>query len=201
MGWQEIRHWCGLCGKRRFRAALDRDPSGEALFRLRCPDCSKRYGFDLAGTGDITSFAGLRSLMPALKRGMRAAFEHFSSAVQQGRCSVCQSDVHVQVVSRHATEQEPLPIASPVFPHRSYLIISCPRCGLGIGDVVNGLLLEPAARAFAIDRPHVLMEPDVMAVYEGQEALCCRLRDLDSRAQLTLMAHPTTAQVMTTLFE
>lgn len=201
IGWQEIRHWCSFCGKRRLRAALDRSPSGEALFRLRCPDCSKRYGFDLSGTGDITSFTGLQSLLPALKRGMRAAFEHFTTSVHQQRCSVCHSAVRVQVASRHTTEQEPLPVSSPVFPQRSFLIVWCPRCGHSSGDLVNGLLLEPAARAFAIDRPHVLVEPDVMAVYAGQDVICSRLRDLDSRSQLTVMAHPTTAQVVATLFE
>jgi RNA polymerase sigma-70 factor (ECF subfamily) len=201
LGWQEIRHWCVLCGKQRLRAAFEHAPSGEVLFRLRCPNCSKRYGFDLSGSGDITSFAGLQSLVPALKRGRRAAFEHFSTAVHQRHCSVCQSAVRVRVASRHTTEQEPLPVSSPVFPDRSFLIIWCPRCGYGIGDLVNGLLLDPVARAFAVDHPHVLIEPDIMTVYGGQDVLCSRLRDLDSSARLTLLAHPTTAQVIATVFE
>lgn len=201
IGWQEIRYWCMYCGKRRLRAAFDQAPSGETLFRLRCPDCSRRYGFDISGTGNITSFARLQSLMPAMKRGMRAAFEFFSTAVHQQRCSVCQSAVRVQVASRHATDQEPLPRSSPFFPVRSFLIVCCPQCGYSIGDLVNGLLLEPAARAFALDHPHLVTEPDSLAVYGGQAVLCSRMRDLDSREQLTLMAHPTTAQVIATLFE
>lgn len=200
-GWQEICHWCAFCGNRRLRAAFDQTPSGETLFRLRCPECSKRYGFDLSGSGDITSFAGLRSLLPALKRGIRAAFEHFSTAVHQRRCAVCQSVVHVQVASRHVSEHEPLPVSSPLFPQRSFLIIWCPRCGYGIGDLAMGLLHDPAAQAFALAHPRVHIEPDIMAVYEGQDVLCSRLRDLNTGERLTLMAVPTTAQVVATLFD
>jgi RNA polymerase sigma factor (sigma-70 family) len=204
MGWHETRKWCPLCGKRRLRGMFDRRPAGEVTMRLRCPDCSARYGFDLSGSGDIISFAGMRSFQPAMKHGMRAACEFFSAAVQLRVCGTCQSPVHVQLVTRHAAcEDAPVPVLNsvpfPLLRERSCLLVECPRCGYSAADLVNGLLLEPAARAFLLDRPRVITLPDIVAPYAGQDAFCSRLVDLQSAEELTIMAHPQTLQVMATL--
>lgn len=199
VGWQETRKWCMLCGKHRLRAMFERRPAGEVALRLRCPDCSARYGFDLSGSGDIISFASLRSFQPAIKRGMRAACEYFANAVRHRVCGMCQSPVQVRLVSRYALGDAPAPVPFPLFPQRSYLIIDCPQCGSATADVINGLLLEPAARAFVLDRPQVIIEPDFLASYAGQDAICSRLVDLKTAEQLTIMAHPETLQVIATL--
>ena len=101
LGWQETRKWCMLCGKHRLRATFELRLRGEVALRLRCPDCSARYGFDLSGSGDIISFAGLRSFQPAIKRGMRAACEYFANAVHHRVCGICQTHVQVRLVSRY----------------------------------------------------------------------------------------------------
>lgn len=203
LGWQEVRKWCVLCGKHRLRGTFERRPTGEVIMRLRCPECSARYGFDLSGSGDIISFAGARSFLPAMKRAMRAACEQFSTAVQHRVCAVCRSRVAVRLVSTHALGEAylPLPDLPSPFPDRSFLLVTCPRCGTATGDLVNGLLLEPAARAFLLDRPHVVIEPDVLASYAGQDALCSRLVDLNSAERLTIMAHPQTLEIMATLLQ
>jgi RNA polymerase sigma factor (sigma-70 family) len=206
MGWRETRKWCPLCGKRRLRGTFDRHSSGEVTMRLRCPDCSARYGVDLSGSGDIISFAGMRSFQPAMKRGMRAACEFFSAAVQQRVCGTCQSPVHVQLVTRHAAlEDAPVPMLNavpfPLLRERSCLLVGCPRCGYSTADLVNGLLLEPAARAFLLDRPRVITLPDIVASYAGQDAICSRLVDLQTAEVMTIMAHPQTLEIMATLHQ
>jgi RNA polymerase sigma-70 factor (ECF subfamily) len=206
MGWRETRRWCPLCGKRRLRGMFDRHLSGEVGMRLRCPDCSARYGFDLSGSGDIISFAGMRSFQPAMKHAMRAACEFFSAAVHHRVCGMCQSPVQVQLVTRHtALEDAPVPVLNavpfPLLRERSCLLVACPRCGHAAADLVNGLLLEPAARAFLLDRPHVITLPDIFASCAGQDAICSRLVDLQTAEELTIMAHPQTLQVMATLHQ
>jgi RNA polymerase sigma-70 factor (ECF subfamily) len=201
MGWRETRKWCPLCGKYRLRATFERRVAGEVMMRLRCPDCSARYGFDLSGSGDIISFAGMRSFLPAMKRAMRAACEQFSTAVHHQVCAACRSPVQVRLISRYTFEDAPAPILSPFMPQRSCLIIDCPRCGRSAGDLVNGLLLEPAARAFLLDRAHVITLPDDMASYGGQDALRSRLVDLKTAESLSIMAHPQTLQIMGTLYQ
>jgi RNA polymerase sigma-70 factor (ECF subfamily) len=204
MGWHETRRWCPLCGKRRLRGAFARRSSGEITMRLRCPDCSARYGFDLSGSGDIISFAGMRSFLPAMKHAMRAACEFFSTAVHHRVCGTCQSPVQVHLVTRHAAlEDAPEPVLDavpfPLLRERSCLLVECPRCGYSAADLVNGLLLEPTARAFLLDRPHVITLPDSLASYGGQDAICSRLVDLETAEELTIMAHPQTVQVLATL--
>lgn len=63
-------------------------------------------------------------------------------------------------------------------------------------DLVSVLLVDPAARSFALDRPHVIWEPDTLASYAGQDAICSRLVDLNTSEHLTIMAHPQTLQIM-----
>jgi len=172
--------------------------------RLRCPDCSARYGFDLSGSGDIISFANVRSFQPAMKHAMRAACEFFSAAVHHRVCETCQSPVHVQLVTRQpALEDVPMPVLNSVpltlLRERSCLLVECPRCGYSAADLVNGLLLEPADRAFLLDRPRVITLPDILTSYAGQDAICSRLVDLQTSEELTIMAHPQTLQVMAAL--
>lgn len=206
MGWRETRRWCPLCGKHRLRGLFDQDAAGAVVMRLRCPDCSARYGFDLSGSGDIIAFAGMRSFLPAMKHAMRAACEFFSTAVHHSVCGTCRSPVHVRLVTRHtALEGAPASMLNaipvPLLRERSCLLIECPRCGYAAADLVNGLLLEPAARAFLLDRPHVITLPDTIASYAGQDAIRARLVDLQSGEALTIMAHPRTLQVMATLYQ
>jgi RNA polymerase sigma-70 factor (ECF subfamily) len=206
IGWRETRKWCPLCGKRRLRGTFEQRSSGEVTMRLRCPDCSARYGFDLSGSGDIISFAGMRSFQPAMKHGMRAACEYFSVAVQQRVCGTCHSPVHVQLVTHLAAHDDaPVPVLKSVpfslLRERSCLLVGCPRCGYSAGDLVNGLLLEPAARTFLVDRPRVITLPDSLASYAGQDAICSRLVDLQTAEEMTIMAHPQSLKIMATLHQ
>ena len=170
------------------------------LLRMRCPDCSARYGIDLSGAGEPFSFEGMRSLLPAVKRGMSTASSFFSSALRDRRCGLCGSPVTVRIAGRHTPTA---PSAAPLhlIPERSLLVINCSRCGQATSDIVMGLLVDPGARAFFLDRPRIFLEPDTLSVYGGQDAIRVRLVDLATGERLTIMVHPGTAEIMATLFE
>lgn len=127
LGWRETRRWCLLCGKHRLRGTFERRPSGVVALRLRCPDCSARYGIDVVNSGELLSLAGLQSFLPTIKRGMRASWDYFANPVYRQVCSTCQSPVHVRLVTPHAPEEVPVPVPSPLFPQRSFLIVECPQ--------------------------------------------------------------------------
>ena len=130
---------------------------------------------------------------------MRASWAYFANPVHHRVCSTCQSPVHVRPVTRHTPGAVPVPVPSPLFPQRSYLFIECPQCGTSLTDLGHVLLEDPAARAFVLERPHVLCEPDTLVSYAGQEALCSRLVDLNTDEQVTILAHPETLEIMATL--
>jgi hypothetical protein len=197
-GWRETRQWCLLCGKHRLRGTFERRPSGVVALRLRCPDCSPRYGIDLLGSGEILSLAGLQSFRPAMKRAVHAFSAYVANALLHRTCGSCQASVHLSLGNRHAPGGAPESGLSPFFPHRSYLFVDCPRCGSYGADLAAVLLQDPAARAFALDRPRVLLEPDILTSYAGQDALCSRLVDLKTGEHLTIMAHPETFLILAT---
>jgi RNA polymerase sigma factor (sigma-70 family) len=197
MGWQQTRQWCWLCGKQRLRGTFERRPSGVVALRLRCPDCSARYDMDMSGSGDIISLAGLRSFLPAMKRAVRASCDYFAHALHNRYCGMCQSQIQLRIVNRHAPGDPP--VSYTLLPQRSFLSVDCPQCGRYMTDLVSVLLVDPAARSFALDRPRVIWEPDILAPYAGQDAICSRMVDLNTSDQLTIMAHPETLQVMATL--
>ncbi|HEX9037897.1 MAG TPA: sigma-70 family RNA polymerase sigma factor [Ktedonobacterales bacterium] len=201
LGWQEVRRWCPLCGQRRLRAALEPQAPGEVALRLRCPDCSARYGLDLSGSGDIISFAGMRSLLPAVKHGMRAAFTLFSGAVRDRTCGVCGSPVTVRLVGPHTSGVLSGAAPQPLIPEHSLLVVDCPRCGQAASDLLMGLLAEPDARAFFLERSRVVGEPEVLTSFGGQDAIRARLVDLATGERLTILVHPQTVAIMATLFE
>lgn len=199
MGWRETRQWCWLCGKHRLRGTFARRPSGVVALRLRCPDCSPRYGIDLLGSGDILSLADLQSFRPAMKRAARAFSAYVANALLHQTCGSCQAPIHLSLGNRHAPGGVPEPGLSPFFPHRSYLFVECPRCGSYGADLVAVLLQDPTARAFALDRLQVLFEPDILTSYAGQDVICSRLVDLKTAEYLTIMTHPETFQIMAIL--
>jgi hypothetical protein len=201
LGWREIRQWCCICGQRRLRGALEPRADGEVILRLRCPDCSARYGLDLSGSGDIIPFTGMRSLLPAVKRGTRAAIDFFSGAARDHVCPACGSRVAVRLISEYLPSAEDASPQATLVPGRSCVVIECPRCGQSSGDVACALLPDAAARAFVLERPRVLFEPDTLAAYAGQEAIRARMTDLASGARMTVLAHPRTLEVMATLFD
>jgi RNA polymerase sigma factor (sigma-70 family) len=195
MGWQETRHWCFLCGKRRVRGIVERQPGDRAVMRLRCPACSPRYDLDLVNTGAVPAVGPIHSFRPAVKRWMQAGAEYYQACLTQRRCPTCHSPVQIQLVDRRRlvppySRYDALPLG--VYAH-----VDCPTCGPGVCEAYIPALLHTAIRDFLL-RPRVRYEPAACTTYAGLDAITLRLVDLSSAEALAIVADPQTLQVMDT---
>lgn len=194
-GWQETRHWCFLCGKQHLRGIFERQPANRMSIRLRCPDCSPRYQFDLLNTTHSPDPGPIRSFRPAVKRIMQTSAEYFQACLSQRRCPLCQSALATQIVDRR--------VLTPPYSHYDalplgiYGRIDCPTCGPSFCEAYLPAFLHPAIRDFLL-RPHIFYEPAARGAYEGSDAISFRLIDLGSTETLTILAHPHTLQVLAT---
>ncbi|MBO0792108.1 MAG: sigma-70 family RNA polymerase sigma factor [Ktedonobacteraceae bacterium] len=203
MGWQEMRYWCWTCGKRRVRATFEQQPSGIRVFRLRCPNCSPKYHIDLTPTGQwpplVPIHSAMHSFRPALKHMLLACAGVSDTIFTVRHCPMCQSSVQIDLLDRNAPEHERLATAS--LPQSIYFRVACPTCGPYEVECISVLLRLKSVLTFFLERSRVLIPPSIMDTYAGQDAIRSRLLDLTSGERLTIMTHPHTFQVMTTIVE
>ncbi len=198
MGWQETRHWCFLCGKRRLRGIVERQPGGVAVMRLRCPECSPRYDINLINTVNYPALGPIRSFRPAVKRYLQAGAEFYQTCLNQRRCPVCQSTVQIQIIDR-STLVPPHSLYDAL-PLGIYGRVDCPSCGTFFCEAYIPALRNPAIRDFLL-RSRVLYEPATFTTYAGQDAIRFRLVDLSSTETLTILVYPQTLQLMAAIEE
>jgi RNA polymerase sigma factor (sigma-70 family) len=196
LGWQETRHWCFLCGKRRLRGIVEQQPGSGAAMRLRCPACSLQYDLDLVNTGTFPDVSPIHSFRPAVKRWMQAGAEFYQICLSQRRCPTCQSTVQIQIVDRRT--RVPPYSHCDALPLGIYARVDCPSCGPGFCEAYLPALLQASVRDFLL-RPRVLYEPATFTTYAGQDAITLRLVDLTSAETLAILAHPQTLRVLTTM--
>jgi RNA polymerase sigma-70 factor (ECF subfamily) len=198
-GWRETREWCNFCGRRRLRGTFERLASGATNFRLRCPDCSQRFGGDIYSTGGLIAFSGAHAFRPALRRLIRTLKDHYATdyvaALRQGwqACPGCKSAAPVRLIGPGGS--------LGAFADQARLIITCPRCGVIISPAAlaaywTDAATTPLALAFVDTHPRWRIQPDVSAEYDGRDAFRFRIVDTASTAQLTLLADAQTLQVL-----
>jgi RNA polymerase sigma-70 factor (ECF subfamily) len=199
-GWRETREWCNFCGRHRLRGTFEPLPDGRVNFRLRCPDCSQRFGGDVYSTGGMVPLAGARSFRPALKR-LITFLKHryaqdYTQALHQGwhGCPSCGQRVPVRLVEPGHN--------LAVFPHQWCLTFACSSCGnitspAAFACYWGNPRVAPVALQFIEAHPRWLMEPDALNSCAGQPAIHFRLVDLAGRAQLTIFADTRTLHVLT----
>jgi RNA polymerase sigma-70 factor (ECF subfamily) len=192
-GWRESREWCMFCGSHRLHGAFELMPDGEVALRMRCPECSRRYGTFING-GGITNQTVLHSFRPALKRLYQDATRYFSAALRDGgrqTCiDCCQAPARITVTH---PDEVTLPIAYPPL----YMLISqCPRCGPGFSMVMAAVIVHPEVQQFIARHPRWIVEPDCLASYAGQLAIHHRLVDVSSASRLNVFVSPETLQVL-----
>jgi RNA polymerase sigma-70 factor (ECF subfamily) len=201
-GWRETREWCNFCGRRRLRGTFEPLANGALNFRLRCPDCSQRFGGDIYSTGGLISFSGARAFRPALRRLIRMLKDHYSTdyvaALRQGwqPCPGCKGPAPVRLIGPGGS------LGS--FADQARLIITCPRCGTIISPAAlaaywTDQITTPLALSFVDSHPRWRIQPDVSTQYDGRAAFQFRMVDTASAAQLTLLADAQTLQVLAVL--
>jgi len=199
LGWRETREWCNFCGRRRLRGTFERHPSGVVNFRLRCPDCSERFGGDIYSTGGLINYSRTRAFRPALRRLIRLLKEHYAAdymaALHQGwqLCPGCKLAAPVQLIGPGGLVRS--------FMDQARLIIACPRCGTIVSPAALAAYwadksMSPLAMEFVDTHLRWQMQPDRSVEYDGRAAFEFRLADSTSAAQLTLVADAHTLEVL-----
>jgi RNA polymerase sigma factor (sigma-70 family) len=199
VGWRETREWCNFCGRRRLRGTFEHHPSGVVNFRLRCPDCSERFGGDIYSTGGLINYSRTRAFRPALRRLIRLLKEHYAAdymaALQQGWqvCPGCKRAAPVQLIG-------PGGLVRP-FMDQARVIIACPRCGTIVSPAALAAYradkaMSPPAMEFVDTHVRWQMQPDRSVEYDGRAAFEFRLADSPSAAELTVVADARTLEVL-----
>jgi RNA polymerase sigma factor (sigma-70 family) len=200
-GWRETRLWCPLCSRHRLQGSFIEFESGESPnLHMRCPDCSRRYGLDTVHSMGLVSLAGLRSFRPAWKRSMQGLTDLMLEALPLGLhpCLCCGKPASVQV---RGIDTES---ASPPSPYPFWIYLHCAYCGedvdvSGCVPSVDQLVYwsHPLTRQFMQQHPHWKSEPGTPIEYDGQQAIHFQIADVESTANLTVLAHRKTLRVLT----
>ncbi|MGI8824264.1 MAG: RNA polymerase sigma factor [Chloroflexota bacterium] len=198
--WQHTRVWCNRCGQRRLVGLFENLDGGRTELRMRCPDCSPRYGADIYRSKGIASLDGLRSFRPALTRRMRALADRTSETLATGHdvCLHCGSHVHRRVAGPSELPAELAGLASK----QHWVIGRCrqAQCSrLGPWPAVEpAIWFHPEAQSFMTDHPRWIVTPEEVVERDGSPALRFRLLDASGPSQLLLLADPETLQIRET---
>jgi RNA polymerase sigma-70 factor (ECF subfamily) len=203
-GWRETREWCNFCGQRRLRGTFEHLPGGRVNLRLRCPECSRRFGSDLYSTGGVVALSGVRSFRPAYKRLVQLLERHYTQdyahALVNGwqACPGCGRLVATKLVEPGG--------GIAAFPDQYRLVLECPRCRPIVSPAAfaaYGALPTdvPAALQFIKVRSRWVMKPDMLTEFEGEPAIRFRLADVSSAARLTILADVHSLRIFTMVEE
>jgi len=152
-GWRESRIWCVLCGKRRLRGLFEALPDGTYGLRLRCEECSVRYGTDIFSAEKITLVRGIRSFHPACKQIVLTEKTYFAHALKRGwqSCRQCGSRVPLKISQ---SEQNLSSLPEPI-----WVALPCSACGSVAVSSVTSIVCwtdpvaAPVAQRFMIEHP------------------------------------------------
>ncbi len=179
-GWRDTRQWCWLCGKHRMVGIFEAQPNGRVDMRLRCPECSTRYDFDVSTSAGLISMEGFRSFRPAIKQLLQKIGERVWLPLTTSRCFQCHGPALVSILHSSC-------IALPIPPDRYWVRTECPKCGLSISDIATTFVSHPLVHRFFVKHERCILEPYQVLEYEGRSAICARLTDVMSADQLTIL--------------
>jgi RNA polymerase sigma factor (sigma-70 family) len=190
-GWRETSIWCCICGRRRLQGIFEPQPAGDVGLRMRCPACSTTDNMDIISTGNMASFADMRSFRPAFKRVLQLVPSFYTQAFATGhqRCPHCSN-----IVPLGGIEPETLPAP---FYRRLSIVLDCPTCGKITSSIFALCIAYPPAYQFIMQHERYIIEPEELIEYEGQAAILAHISDVLSSAQLSLILHRHTLQLLT----
>lgn len=193
MGWRETREWCNLCGRHHLHGCFEARSDGSTQLRLRCPDCSPRYG-DMFSSS-LAPLESFRTIRPAFKHAWKSSFAYWTQAIATGRqhCANCRKLLVPLQIVRSDEYTYPIP-----FPNTYRMIIDCPLCGITSTCSVVAFLSHPAITRFAEQHPRWFIGPEAEVEYASRPAIRTCLLDPTSAARLTVVADKQTLQVLAT---
>lgn len=187
--WQETRMWCWLCGKHRLIGTFETQQNGHVDMRLRCPECSNRYDFDVTGSVGMVSMEGLRSFRPAFKRIMQVMSQRAYIPLTKNACWLCYGPAIVRIL--HSSEADFL-----LPPNRYWIETNCPNCGKNESDIATILITHPVVQRFFLQHERGISEPYKLLDYNGQSVISARLTDVTSAEQLTILLNAQSLQIL-----
>jgi RNA polymerase sigma-70 factor (ECF subfamily) len=196
--WPATALWCYYCGRQHLHAVFETSSDGRRSLRMRCPDCSSRFGFDIVNSKGLVEFNKVHSFQPAFKRTMREVSRQMLQALAAGTvtCSGCGALIPFQVGGpKQSIDWTP----SDRLRRHFWLRGECPHCGYVSGgfsadDAVYWS--HPDVLDFIRRYPRWLNELDSPLEYQGQPAILFRLSDHSSQAELHVLAHRQTLEVL-----
>jgi RNA polymerase sigma factor (sigma-70 family) len=201
LGWRATGVWCYYCARQRLHGSFETHANGQKYLRMRCPSCSRRFGFDIVNGKGLVGVDHLRSFQPAFKRTMRAVSRYLLQAVADGQipCKFCGKLALVEVGD---PKHEALLMSDDPLKRRFWIGGLCPHCGQKSGgfsadDAVYWS--HPATQEFIQRHARWRNEPDLPITYQEQPAVLFRLSDPMSTARLDVIAHRQTLRVLATL--
>jgi RNA polymerase sigma-70 factor (ECF subfamily) len=189
-GWRETRLWCWSCGRRRMQGIFETLPGNQVALAMRCPGCLRHFS-----SRGVVPLAGIRSFRPAYKRLVRHLSTYLARGVTSGwqACMFCGARQPVRIVG-----PEQLGDRRGRWP--GLLVrIQCAACGEHVDSTASSLLWshgEP--QRFMARYPRWIQQPETLDDYLGAPAIRLHLSAVSSTAQLTMLAHARTLQVLAT---
>jgi hypothetical protein len=165
---------------------------------MRCPDCSSRFGFDIVNSKGLVELTKAHSFRPAFKRTMREVSRRMLQALAAGTvmCEGCGASIPFQV---GGPKQDFDWIPDDRLRRHFWLRGVCPHCGYVSGGFSADDALywsHPTILEFIQRYPHWLNELDAPLEHQGKPAILFRLSDYSSQAQLRVLAHRQTLEVL-----
>jgi hypothetical protein len=200
LGWRATSVWCYYCGRQRLHGSFEALVNGQHYLRMRCPNCSQRFGFDIVNGRGLVDVEHLRSFQPAFKRTMRAVSRRLLQAVADGQMP-CKSCGKLSPVEVGGPKQEVALTLDDPLKRRFWIRGLCPHCGhVSAGFSADDAVYwsHPAIQTFIQRHPRWRNEPDLPITYQGQPAILFRLSDPMSAAQLDAIAHRQSLRVLAT---
>ena len=188
-GWRETRQWCWLCGKHRMIGIFEKHPDGYVDMRLRCPECSSRYDFDISNSGGLISMDGCSSFRPAIKRLLQKIGERIWTPLTRSVCFQCNKPALIRIIHSSCT-----PFPAP--PDRYWVCTECPDCGTNITDITTTFVSHPLVHHFFVQHERCISEPYRLLEHDGSVVICARLTDVTSADQLTILLDTQTLHIL-----
>lgn len=138
----------------------------------------------------MVSFADVRSFRPAFKRVLQVVPSFYAQALAAGyqRCPNCQ-----ELAPLGGIEHELLPAP---FYKRLGIALECPACGKTTSSIFSLCLTYLPAYQFVLQHERCIIEPEELIEFEGQSAILACISDVLSSAQVTLILHRHTLELL-----